>query len=92
MIFAILAGGAPGGPLGLFIAIPFAAVARLLLRYLYDKLIDERDPSIHLSPSHYNPTPAQLEVVPIKQAPEPLAGAPVAGPVDQTEESATPAN
>lgn len=92
VIFAILAGGALGGPLGLFIAIPVAAVARLLLRYLYYKLIDEPDPSVHLSLSHHNPTPAQLEVVPIEQAPEPLAGALVAGPVDQTEESATLAN
>ncbi|HWQ14479.1 MAG TPA: AI-2E family transporter [Roseiflexaceae bacterium] len=40
VIFAILAGGALGGPFGLFVSIPVAAVARLLLRYLYYKLID----------------------------------------------------
>ncbi|MEN9934422.1 MAG: hypothetical protein RLZZ387_1001 [Chloroflexota bacterium] len=44
VIFAILAGGALGGPLGLFVSIPVAAVARLLLRYMYYKLIDEPPP------------------------------------------------
>jgi predicted PurR-regulated permease PerM len=44
VIFAILAGGALGGPFGLFVSIPVAAVARLLLRYLYYKLIDEPEP------------------------------------------------
>lgn len=44
VIFAILAGGALGGPFGLFVSIPVAAVARLLLRYLYYKLIDVAEP------------------------------------------------
>jgi predicted PurR-regulated permease PerM len=44
VIFAILAGGALGGPFGLFVSIPVAAVARLLLRYMYYKLIDSSEP------------------------------------------------
>ncbi len=43
VIFAILAGGAIGGAFGLFIAIPMAAVVRILLSYLYSKLIDETE-------------------------------------------------
>jgi predicted PurR-regulated permease PerM len=43
VLFAILAGGALGGPFGLLVAIPVAAVARLLLRYLYRKLVDAPD-------------------------------------------------
>jgi predicted PurR-regulated permease PerM len=44
VIFAILAGGALGGAFGLFVSIPVAAIARLLLRYMYYKLIDEPEP------------------------------------------------
>jgi predicted PurR-regulated permease PerM len=44
VIFAILAGGALGGPFGLFVSIPVAAVVRLLLRYFYYKLIDAPEP------------------------------------------------
>ncbi len=44
VIFAILAGGAIGGAFGLFIAIPMAAVVRILLSYLYRKLIDQPEP------------------------------------------------
>lgn len=40
VLFAILAGGALGGPFGLFISIPTVAVVRLLLRYIYRKLVD----------------------------------------------------
>ena len=43
VLFAILAGGAIGGPFGLLISIPVAAVARLLLRYIYRKLVDAPD-------------------------------------------------
>jgi predicted PurR-regulated permease PerM len=43
VLFAILAGGAIGGPFGLLISIPTAAVARLLLRYIYRKLVDAPD-------------------------------------------------
>lgn len=43
VLFAILAGGAIGGPFGLLVAIPTVAIIRLLLRYLYRKLIDEPD-------------------------------------------------
>lgn len=44
VLFAILAGGALGGPFGLLIAIPTVAVVQLLLRYLYAKLVDSPDP------------------------------------------------
>lgn len=40
VLFAILAGGALAGPFGLLIGIPTVAVAQLLLRYLYRKLVD----------------------------------------------------
>ena len=43
VLFAILAGGAIGGGFGLLVAIPVAAIVRLLLRYLYRKLIDAPD-------------------------------------------------
>jgi predicted PurR-regulated permease PerM len=52
VIFAILAGGALGGPFGLFVSIPVAAVARLLLRYFYYKLIDETPPAPPSEPGH----------------------------------------
>lgn len=51
VLFAILAGGALGGAFGLFIAIPTVAVVRLLLRYVYRKLID----SPELPPSDVTP-------------------------------------
>jgi predicted PurR-regulated permease PerM len=44
VIFAILAGGALAGPFGLFVAIPAAAVLRILLSYLYRKLTDQPEP------------------------------------------------
>jgi predicted PurR-regulated permease PerM len=44
VIFSILAGGALGGAFGLFIAIPMAAVVRILLSYLYRKLTDQPEP------------------------------------------------
>jgi predicted PurR-regulated permease PerM len=44
VLFAILAGGALGGAFGLLIGIPVVAVAQLLLRYLYRKLVDAPEP------------------------------------------------
>jgi predicted PurR-regulated permease PerM len=44
VIFAILAGGTIAGALGLLIAIPLAAVIRILLTYIYPKLIDNDEP------------------------------------------------
>lgn len=44
VLFAILAGGAIGGAFGLLIGIPVVAVLRLLLRYLYRKLVDAPEP------------------------------------------------
>jgi predicted PurR-regulated permease PerM len=40
VIFAVLAGGAIAGPIGLLISIPTAAVLRIVLSYLYQKLTD----------------------------------------------------
>lgn len=67
VIFAILAGGALGGAFGLFVSIPVAAIARLLLRYFYYKLID-RDPPPD-GPTHHASVP---EPAP-EAAPEPTA-------------------
>jgi predicted PurR-regulated permease PerM len=65
VIFAILAGGALGGPFGLFVSIPVAAIARLLLRYLYYKLIDEPEPPPPPGdPGHAtSPLPAEAPVI-----------------------------
>lgn len=43
VLFAILAGGAVGGAFGLFVSIPTVAIVRLLLRYIYRKLVDAPD-------------------------------------------------
>ncbi|HMQ33455.1 MAG TPA: AI-2E family transporter [Chloroflexaceae bacterium] len=44
VIFALLAGGALLGPFGLFISIPVAAVVRIVLAYVYRKLVDQPEP------------------------------------------------
>jgi predicted PurR-regulated permease PerM len=51
VLFAVLAGGAIAGPFGLLIGIPTAAIAQLLLRYFYRKLID----STELPPDDFHP-------------------------------------
>ncbi len=43
VIFAIMAGGAIGGMFGLLISIPVAAVIRILLMYLYPKLLESHE-------------------------------------------------
>lgn len=48
VIFAILAGGALAGALGLLIAIPIAAVIKIVLVYLYSKLVDDPGPQTTL--------------------------------------------
>jgi len=40
-IFALIVGGSIGGVLGLFLAIPTAAIIKVLLGYLYQKLTEE---------------------------------------------------
>lgn len=58
VIFAILAGAALAGAFGLLVAIPVAAVIRILLSYLYSKLIDSPAPTpVHLEPPPPAPTP-----------------------------------
>lgn len=51
VIFAILAGGAIAGVFGLLISIPVAAVIRIILAYLYRKLIDAPEPPLPPPPS-----------------------------------------
>lgn len=55
VIFAVLAGGALAGPFGLFIAIPVAAVLRILLLYIYQKLIDQPDAPLPSAASNEQP-------------------------------------
>ncbi|NOK63426.1 MAG: AI-2E family transporter [Chloroflexi bacterium AL-W] len=43
VLFAILSGGVLGGAFGLLVSIPVVAIVRLLLRYVYHKLIDSPD-------------------------------------------------
>jgi|HigsolmetaAR206D_1030411.scaffolds.fasta_scaffold08367_3 Predicted permease len=57
IIFAILAGAALGGAFGLFVAIPVAAVIRILLVYIYNKLIDSDMP---ITPHNDNPPGAKV--------------------------------
>ncbi len=40
VLFVVLAGGFLAGPLGLLVAIPLAATIKIILRYLYAKLMD----------------------------------------------------
>lgn len=44
VIFAILAGAAIGGALGLLMAVPLAATIKIILSYLYSKLVDSPAP------------------------------------------------
>jgi len=70
VLFAILAGGAIGGPFGLLISIPVAAVTRLLLRYIYRKLIDAPDlPPPDEPPQARAERVAQRETSPPRVAP-----------------------
>jgi len=66
VLFAILAGGALGGPFGLLVAIPVAATVRLLLRYLYRKLVDAPD-----LPPLDEPPPRLVERVVQRELPGP---------------------
>lgn len=91
VIFAILAGGALGGPFGLFVSIPVAAVARLLLRYLYYKLIDAPHLPPDLTPAHKRQASAPSSATQPVEAPAPADHATPAS-VDQTEKAVTPAN
>ena len=59
VLFAILAGGAIGGPAGLLLGIPVVAVLRLVLRYLYRKLVDAPEPPA-LPPAPPPPEPQQV--------------------------------
>jgi predicted PurR-regulated permease PerM len=67
VLFAILAGGALAGPFGLLVGIPVVAVAQLLLRYLYRKLVDAPEPPPELKepPPLPQPTPKPAEAPPL---------------------------
>jgi predicted PurR-regulated permease PerM len=72
VIFAILAGGALGGPFGLFVSIPVAAVLRLLLSYFYHKLIDDPNyPPREQPPAAADPATSDAESQSVLPAPEP---------------------
>ncbi|KPV54181.1 hypothetical protein SE17_05345 [Kouleothrix aurantiaca] len=70
VLFAILAGGAIGGPFGLLIGIPAVAVGRLLLRYLYRKLIDAPEPPHDVAPP---PPETRPLTKPLKKPAQPIA-------------------
>jgi predicted PurR-regulated permease PerM len=74
VLFAILAGGAIGGAFGLLVSIPMVAVVRLLLRYLYRKLIDAPDLPPPDMPSPRIPLPAPAPSKGDTPAPAPSKG------------------
>ncbi len=78
VIFAIVAGGHGGGILGLLIAVPLAATARIILVYLYSKLVDSPTPVAEIRASEH-----QL----LDDPPSPLAAPPGKG--DLTDGTAT---
>lgn len=77
VIFAIIAGGSLAGPFGLLVAIPVAAIIRLLLRYLYRKLIDAPD----------LPPPDAAPRAPARAARDETASAPLAAPPRELPQS-----
>ena len=44
ILFAVLAGGKMAGMLGLILAVPIAAVVRILLEFSFDKVRDQENP------------------------------------------------
>jgi predicted PurR-regulated permease PerM len=65
VLFAILAGGAIAGPAGLLLGIPIVAVMRLVLRYLYRKLIDAPEPLVPpVMPPPAQPKPIDRPIQP----------------------------
>jgi predicted PurR-regulated permease PerM len=84
VIFAVLAGGALGGAFGLLVSIPTMAIAILLLRYLYRKLIDSPEP---LPPDMVEPTRRRRQARQAEPAPRlaeqtPPPAAPIASSDD----------
>jgi len=75
VLFAILAGGAIAGPFGLLVGIPVVAVARLLLRYLYRKLIDA--PEVQLPDLTDPPPQPRRGAQALKTAVPPLVSRPL---------------
>ena len=65
VLFAILAGGAIAGLAGLLLGIPIVGVMRLVLRYLYRKLIDAPEPPLPpVMPPPAQPTPIDRPLQP----------------------------
>jgi predicted PurR-regulated permease PerM len=75
VLFAILAGGAIAGPFGLLVGIPVVAVVRLLLRYLYRKLIDA--PELALPDLKDPPSEPERATQPAKASAPPLVTRPL---------------
>lgn len=65
VIFAALAGAALAGPFGLLVGIPVAAVIRILLMYLYRKLVDAPEPiAVVAAPAPASPAAPPLPTPP----------------------------
>jgi predicted PurR-regulated permease PerM len=73
VLFAVIVGAAVGGGWGLLLAIPIAAVSRLLLRYLYRKLVDDPD----LPPPEQAPPPLVVRVTQRESAAPPRIAPPL---------------
>lgn len=72
VMFAILSGGVLGGAFGLLISIPVVAIVRLLLRYIYRKLVDAPDlPPSDVLPPNKAPQPAPKTVEAPNTSPSP---------------------
>lgn len=79
VIFAALAGAALAGPFGLLVGIPVAAVIRILLMYLYRKLVDAPEPiTVVVTPAPSSPAapplPTPPTIAPPAQAARPRKG------------------
>lgn len=79
VIFTILAGAAIGGALGLLMAVPLAATIKIVLTYLYNKLID--------SPSAVAAVQADEHGM-LDEPPAPLAAPPGHGDLSEQPDSA----
>lgn len=74
VIFTILAGAAIGGALGLLMAVPIAATIKIILTYLYNKLIDSPTPVAAIRAQEH-----QM----LDQPPSPVAAAPGHGDLSE---------
>jgi len=73
VLFVVLCGGYLGGLTGIFLAVPATAVARILLRYLYDKLVPPVEHALD-SGSTREPSPPESCSSPVASESPPPAG------------------